>query len=916
MEEHIGKQTIEIAEEKFQLLIAQSNNTQISTSTTLELASQIRDCISRNEEITEFINANEEYASRRKNLLDEIRKMQLDIVAKHTEPEIDLGNLDGNIKDFNKAKQDMVAMIKAEQSLQMFAETESPKLFETIKETEIHEQTLRRVADACKNGRYLVLIMGDFQSGKSTTINALCDGRYVCAIGNGTATSAVPVTVTYADVERTEICWRTKEWLMSIIDKTVREFLPDYDLKTFNIDDSQARLKLAEAISALRTGRNCPNMGDENAKFLMLCDFILQYYGSPELVEKKETLQTSASPAEITKFPEKDEVVWKKQGVKEFSLEEVLFVFIEKVNCYIQSETLRNLNCIIEDTPGLFNNPYDTMVTEQAMINANAIMYVLPYSKEMGKDARSSLYNIKTNYRDVLRKLFIVNNLEPGKGKVFRANCEKIKAEFGAEKITYRYDANLAYLLQLKRLFDNGRASEKDYQHLMSVTMENYDDVDEEKTFNSFNEAWAYHFDMYKRSLRENYNSVLQGDVEAGLRESGFIDMTGALRDFIESNNAYSVIVSDGLEPMTRELSVVRNCLHINYIEPYLHSQEEMKKLWEDRIKQATVFQEFVSTRLHEKIFTGKEPLFSRMVQEEYDKLFTEDFYKDLSYEVAGVIYDNRKELRSIEKRKRKGEFKDEEEHKRALNETFTPLIEEGVKDLVESRLWYLNILLESKQDTTIRNMFVPEMENVEYKLMEKWSELFGNDINFKMENYFILSKALKPVDEIISGSNNDTVSDVSVAMPLTKKWNILEIAGIVVSCAAALGGIVVNFFTGIGGIPISLLGVTGAVGAQDWARKRFVKGSGDKLLPEIKKDESIRRFKSDVESQLKLVITKYIDAQKIDIQKMESARDLAAHPIVEREKLCFRSVEAIEQLDEQIHTYEKYKQKHLNEAI
>lgn len=56
MEERIIKQRLEMAEEKLQLLKTQSKNTQMSIRTILELASQIRDSISKDEDITEFCN--------------------------------------------------------------------------------------------------------------------------------------------------------------------------------------------------------------------------------------------------------------------------------------------------------------------------------------------------------------------------------------------------------------------------------------------------------------------------------------------------------------------------------------------------------------------------------------------------------------------------------------------------------------------------------------------------------------------------------------------------------------------------------------------------------------------------------------------------------------------------------------------
>ena len=181
MDEKNIKQRIEVARKKLELLKSQSTNTQMNICTSLELASQIRDSIINDRDITEYCKTETKYAICRQSLLDEIRKMQLDIITEHTKQYKIIGKLNGNVKDFSNAKQDLQTMIEDEKTLHLFTESEKSKLFNGINECQAHKRTLRNVANDCKNGRYKVLVMGDFQSGKSTTVDALCDGRHVCA---------------------------------------------------------------------------------------------------------------------------------------------------------------------------------------------------------------------------------------------------------------------------------------------------------------------------------------------------------------------------------------------------------------------------------------------------------------------------------------------------------------------------------------------------------------------------------------------------------------------------------------------------------------------------------------------------------------------------------------------------------------
>lgn len=911
MDEKKIKQRIEVARKKLELLKSQSTNTQMNICTSLELASQIRDSIINDRDITEYCKTETKYAICRQSLLDEIRKMQLDIITEHTKQYKIIGKLNGNVKDFSNAKQDLQTMIEDEKTLHLFTESEKSKLFNGINECQAHKRTLRNVANDCKNGRYKVLVMGDFQSGKSTTVDALCDGRHVCAIGKGVATSAVLVTVTYADEEYVKINWRSKKQLVGIFAKT-KQYLPDYDFSTFDLDNKQNRESLTKAINNLRTSKDCPNMTDGDAKFLMLCDFILYYYGTEELSQKKKAHQTSTNPAEITKFPDKGEILWKKEGVKGFKIDEVLFVFIERVDCFVQSETLRKLNCTVIDSPGLFNSSYDTMITEQAMVEAHAIMYVLPYYKGINTDVCMSLYKIKENYPDVHRKLFVVNNMRPYMTEVFESNCEKIRELFGAGKKVYPYDAKLAYLLQVKGLTDAGKSSEKDYRHLLKVKKKSYVKT-VEKTFNTFAEAWADYIADY--SGLDSYDSILQGNIEGGLQESGFTDMTGALRRFIENNEAYAIIVSNGLAPMISEISFINKSLYRSYVEPCMSSLEEIKKCWKNRIEKAEGFQKIASKLLDNIIFKSEKSLLSRMAQEEYKKLFNEEFYKDMSYEIAGVIYDNKKALLSI-----KSMFK-KQEYKNKLITKLTPLIQEKVVEIVHRKIEYLNNIIKSKQDETVTNIFEPAIENIELKLLQEWSKLFGDDFN--MQDYFNLHKNIVST-QISSNSftyDTDFLSDDTDKSLLFKGF-VTEICTIVAGIVSMIAGYIALVFSDPTGITetvaISIAGVLGIMGgfiaiiAPDWARGKSVKILGDKLLPKIKNEETIKGFKSLVRNQLNLIFVKYVTDQTPDIQKMKNERDLALHPTPDKEKLCFRSVEAMQQLNEQLKIYDKYIQKHI----
>ena len=127
MNEIVIKQRIEVAKMKLELLKSQFTNTQIDICTILELASQIRDSIINDRDVMEFCKTKTEFALSRQSILDEIRKMQSDIITKYAKQYKNLGNFNGNIKDFNNAKQDLLTMIENEKALDTITISEAKK---------------------------------------------------------------------------------------------------------------------------------------------------------------------------------------------------------------------------------------------------------------------------------------------------------------------------------------------------------------------------------------------------------------------------------------------------------------------------------------------------------------------------------------------------------------------------------------------------------------------------------------------------------------------------------------------------------------------------------------------------------------------------------------------------------------------
>lgn len=911
-----AQQLLSEAQEKLNLL--KNNADQLPVREVLVLASSIREKVCNNQILTSACDNDAAIAQLRKNLLEDIHAWQVELIEKIVSNISDDTILLGQITDFDKAKKAMVEMIEAEQAKHIFEETESPKLMDGIADCEKHTATICRVAENCKNGTFLALFLGDFQSGKSITIDALCDGRHICAIGDGMATSAVLVKVSYGKKESIHIDWRAKEQLLSIIECIKRVKL-EYDWVSFDLDKKEERDKLADAIEQMRQRENKLVKGQtleqDEVKLLMFCDLILTFYGTEKLQEKKALPFSISNISDFTRFPKDDEEKWRKKGVKGFTIDEAIFLFIDSVSCTIPSETLKKLNCTIIDSPGLFHSTYDTMVTESAMVAAHAIVYVLPYDKAAGKDVCKSLYTIKKKYKDVHNKLFIVNNVNSLKENAFvESNRAYIKAQFGSEKEVYVYDAKVSYLAQLKRLYDMGLATASDFAHLMHAKTKTPIGSENTLNFQTFDKAWEHHIKPYRAA----YGTNEMTSMDTYLNESGFLNMVSALKAFIEKNEAHAVILSNALIPMHSELMAIKRELCTRYIEPYTTSHEKLVADWNTRIDNIRKFEHKVKHIVHLALFepqNGKS-LCDRISYEEYNKIFSSDFYKQMAIEIAYVLYDNKGEL-LVTKTLFK---KDKELFKKRFGDIVFPLIGEKLTSMITNKMRYVLELIESGQDSIIENMFAPVASNIKLKLKNEWSSLFKDDEkDYKLDDYLTVPDNLKGyvVEKKEQAPGTDIMSSTTISLTLLGGL-VLQITAVVAGVAAMIAGYIGAILCDPMGISqtvslilFALLGIGGLIiesFAPDWLRDKFANALQDMVLPKLK-EQGATGFRDIVNLQIEAILTRYANDRKVDIQKMQNARDVALASNPNQEEHCFRALEIIDKIAEQVSEYETYKE-------
>ena len=210
------------------------------------------------------------------------------------------------------------------------------------------------MSKAADDGAFEIALVGDFQSGKSTTFNALL-GRSLSPCGIGLKTSACAVTARALgqgeSAEYAEPVWRTRKWLDAIVREVER-------------GDS--------------SGRDAPWRESQDVR--RAAALIKRFSRSPELaaLRKQSSIEVGKAQKWLS-YPADWEERWMNDPFGNgFTLSEVLPFFLERVVFHIKaSGTLAFLSCDLTDAPGFETGAWDALLSRETMLRANVLVCVL-----------------------------------------------------------------------------------------------------------------------------------------------------------------------------------------------------------------------------------------------------------------------------------------------------------------------------------------------------------------------------------------------------------------------------------------------------------------------------------------------------------------------------------------------------------
>lgn len=301
------------------------------------------------------------------------------------------------------------------------------------------EDALEATRTKLEQDRFSLVLIGAFQSGKSTLFNYLCDGRELSPVGpagGGIRTSGCRVSAHCVEEGAQEyaiVSWRNKEQLLRSLGSHLRihydvagtkannvNYLTD---DIVNLDDEQSRMQLASyAWKALYEEKISLDTPIELLRFtLIVCHFYPEFrerinQGSPQ-TEIDSAVLLSSYPQDWehrwdSMSPEDDTIKQSEDIRRMFRAEDVSFAFCAGVDFYLDCANLRSIGCSVYDCPGLFISDWDTEIAKDCIRKADAILYQFSGDKAPSQsdwDAIQETLRVCLNFGGKDKMIFGVN---------------------------------------------------------------------------------------------------------------------------------------------------------------------------------------------------------------------------------------------------------------------------------------------------------------------------------------------------------------------------------------------------------------------------------------------------------------------------------------------------------------------------
>lgn len=506
------------------------------------------------------------------------------------------------------------------------------------------EDSLPATREKLLQDRFSLVLIGAFQSGKSTLFNYLCDGRELSPVGpggGGIRTSGCRVSahpVEEGGREYANVSWRTKGQLLRSLGDKLAIYYENAKGTSYltedlvNLDNEGQRNQLAEHAWKELTEKQLTETNPELMRFaLIVCAFYPKFAGQISRGMEEREVDDAVI---VSSYPQDWESRWEKvkgpQDVaREFSLEDVTFAFCGGVDFYLDSANLRALGCSVNDCPGLFISEWDTEIAKDCIRKADAVLYQFGGEKAMTQadlDALKACVTLGGKH-----KLIFGANLKIPRNQW--SNIEKnavaptLRSNGFDNPEIHAIHAGIALRAREAMLHGYGMLSEPS-RRAIGIELEHY-----ERELTDDNISWF----LLKKQLKRFIETLTDDDEEL----SDFCDEDGKVRsdsalaqlsavpeliqcanDFVTQNRFESILLKQGCSQIVHDLECVAASLTTNLgtitgnIEAKRKELNDIKEKLDDLHKKANKSLKVVWSDLRD----GADALFQHYAKELDDK--------------------------------------------------------------------------------------------------------------------------------------------------------------------------------------------------------------------------------------------------------------------------------------------------------
>lgn len=450
--------------------------------------------------------------------------------------------------------------------------------------------TIEQVRRKANEDQFQIALIAGFQGGKSTTFNALCDGREISPRGSGVKTSATVIsaqnTTDPAEAGFAAVTWRSKRELAMVFSSLIASFLRGELPAEFpegcvvenimDLDSARHRDIAGNALSLLwdKWRREKRVFSQEDLDTLRIGSLIVTHYADAGIASMRSNSPSRHKVDEIGAmvcFPAGWEKRWAAGDAREFKPDEVRFAFIREVLCKIESPNLARIGCRITDCPGLFASPYDTSVALSVLKDADAVWYLLGGGGMKGTTQISDedLKQLRTVANSSGDNVFFTINMNGSKSAINHPDAGIVATDLAIMRNNGidRQDADIhRYHALLALCASNGpKILEKKLDEHSEEKFVQQARVTTEDEIRNVNEAWESTVEHSLSNLRvASRHKVAELTPEAiGIvrQESGLVEIAGAVEKHVVAMKARSVLVDKGAQLAASKLQMIEGGL-------------------------------------------------------------------------------------------------------------------------------------------------------------------------------------------------------------------------------------------------------------------------------------------------------------------------------------------------------------------